>query len=100
MPAMVSNPLYEALQHAIRTIGPMVEQIDTDVDRPCRAFRTGKVWTGPTAKQFDAQLSHFSTRARDSGRAIMDELRQTLSRTPGRVTEEEADAIKRKYRLS
>ncbi|MEU4579765.1 hypothetical protein [Nonomuraea sp. NPDC023979] len=99
MAAMVRNPLHEALQQAVRTIGPMLEQIDADVDRPTRMFRTGKVWTGPAAKQFDAQLAQFSSRARSSGQAIMDELRQVLSRTPTEVTEEEAASIKRKYRL-
>ncbi|MFI6743708.1 hypothetical protein ACIBI9_63500 [Nonomuraea sp. NPDC050451] len=100
MPAMVSNPLHEALQHAIRTVGPMIEQINADVERPCRMFRSGKVWTGSTAKQFDAQLNLFSTRARTSGQAIMDELRQLLGRTPSEVTEEEADSIRRKYGIA
>lgn len=100
MPAMVSNPLHEALQHAIRVIGPMIEQIDADVDRPCRMFRTGKVWSGPSAKQFETQLSHFSSRARTSGQAILDDLQQTLSRTPSEVTEEEANSIKRRYGLT
>lgn len=100
MAAMVRNPLHEALQQAISTIGPMIEQINADVDRPCRMFHSGKVWTGPTAKQFDAQLAQFSSRARASGHAIVDELRQVLSRTPSEVTEEEAAAIRRKYRLA
>ncbi|MBE1590520.1 hypothetical protein ACFPOI_05755 [Nonomuraea angiospora] len=100
MTAMVRNPLHEALQQAIRTIGPIIEQIDADIDRPCRMFRTGKVWTGPTAKQFDAQLMQFSSRARTSGQAIMDELRQALSRTPSEVTEEEAASIRRKYGIA
>ncbi|TMR22648.1 hypothetical protein ETD86_10985 [Nonomuraea turkmeniaca] len=78
----------------------MIEQLNVDVDRPCRAFHTGKVWTGPSAKLFDTQLTHFSTRARTSGQAIMEELRQVLSRTPSEVTEEEATSIKHKYRLS
>ncbi|MEU6715357.1 hypothetical protein ABZ897_28165 [Nonomuraea sp. NPDC046802] len=100
MAAMVRNPLYEALQNAVRTVGPMLEQIDGDVDRPCRMFRSGKVWTGPTAKQFDAQLNQLSARARTSAQAIMDELRQALSRTPTEVTEEEAASIRRKYGLA
>lgn len=100
MAAMVRNPLHEALQQAIRTIGPMIEQVGADVDRPCRMFHTGKVWTGPTAKQFDAQLTQYSTRARTSGQAIMDELRETLSRTPSEVSEEEAAAIRRKYGIA
>ncbi|WP_431931520.1 hypothetical protein [Nonomuraea jabiensis] len=99
MPAMVSNPLYEALQHAIRAIGSMIEQINTDVDRPSKMFHTGKVWTGPSAKQFDAQLTLLGTRTRTSGQAIMDELRQILGRTPSEVTEEEAASIKRRYGL-
>ncbi|SEN11210.1 hypothetical protein [Nonomuraea pusilla] len=100
MAAMVRNPLYEALQQAVRTIGPLIEQIDADVDRPCRMFRTGKVWTGRSAKQFDAQLAQYGTRVRTSGQAIMDELRQALSRTPSEVTEEEAASIRRKYRIA
>jgi uncharacterized protein YukE len=100
MAAMVRNPLHEALQQAMRTIGPMIEQINAEVDRPCRMFHSGKVWTGPAARQFDAQLAQFSLRARTSGQAIMDELRQVLSRTPSEVTEEEAASIRRKYRLA
>ncbi|MER7505940.1 hypothetical protein AB0L05_34690 [Nonomuraea pusilla] len=99
MAAMVRNPLHEALQQAIRTISLIIEQIDADVDRPCRMFHSGKVWTGPAAKQFDAQLTQFSTRARSAGQAIMDDLRQALSRTPSEVTAEEADSIRRKYGL-
>ncbi|MEV0348633.1 hypothetical protein AB0H88_22890 [Nonomuraea sp. NPDC050680] len=97
MAAMVRNPLYEALQQAARTIGPMLDQIEADIERPLRTFRTGKVWTGPTAQQFDAQLTQHSTRARTSAQAIKDELRQALSRTPSEVTEEEATSIRRKY---
>ncbi|MDA0633081.1 hypothetical protein OUY22_06580 [Nonomuraea sp. MCN248] len=100
MAAMVRNPLYEALQQAVSTIGPMIEQINADVDRPCRLFHSGKVWTGPSARQFDAQLTQFSSRARTSGQAIVDELRQVLSRTPSEVTEEEAASIRRRYRLA
>ncbi|MEO3791307.1 hypothetical protein ABGB14_13975 [Nonomuraea sp. B10E15] len=100
MAAMVRNPLYEALQQAVRTVGSMIEQIDADVDRPCRMFRSGKVWTGPAAKQFDAQLAQFSSQARASGQAIMDELCQALSRTPTEVPEEEAALIRRKYGLA
>ncbi|GAA0943859.1 hypothetical protein GCM10009560_57580 [Nonomuraea longicatena] len=100
MAEMVRNPLHEALQQAIRTIGPMIEQIDADLDRPSRMFRTGRVWTGPAATRFDAQLTHYSTRARTSARAIMDELRETLMRTPSEVTEEQAISIRRKYGLS
>ncbi|MEV5329776.1 hypothetical protein AB0K67_37100 [Nonomuraea sp. NPDC052634] len=100
MPTMVSNPLHEAIQHAIRTISPLIENINADVDRPCRTFHTGKVWTGPSAKQFDAQLTHFSTRARTAGQAILDDLRTLLARTPTQVTEEEAATIKRTYRLT
>ncbi|MEV4078743.1 hypothetical protein AB0J43_00430 [Nonomuraea fuscirosea] len=77
----------------------MIEQINSDVDKPCRAFQSGKVWTGPSAKLFADQLTLFSTRARTSGQAIMDELQQVLRRTPSKVSEEEADSIKRKYGL-
>ncbi|GAA3609124.1 hypothetical protein GCM10022419_112610 [Nonomuraea rosea] len=97
MAAMVHNPLHEALQQAVRTIGPMIGQIDADLDRPCKMFHSGKVWTGPTGKQFDAQLTQLSTRARASGQAIMEELRLALGRTPAEVTEEEAASIRRKY---
>ncbi|MFI9593618.1 hypothetical protein [Nonomuraea sp. NPDC052265] len=97
---MVSNPLHEALQQAIRTIGPLIEQIEADIDRPCRMFHSGKVWTGSSAKQFDAQLTQFSIRARTAGQAIVDELRQALAGTPSEVTEDEAIGVRQKYGLS
>lgn len=97
MTAMVRNPLHEALQRTLRTVGPMIEHINADVEKPCRAFQSGKVWTGASAKLFGDQLTHFSARARSAGQAIMDELQQMLARTPSEVPEEEAASIKRKY---
>ncbi|MEV4173871.1 hypothetical protein [Nonomuraea sp. NPDC049709] len=99
MAAMVSNPLYEALQNALRVVGPMVQEIDSDIETPFRQFQSGTVWTGPTAKLFGAQLAQFRSRVRTSGERIVDELQTALGRTPVQVPEEEAAAIKRRYGL-
>jgi hypothetical protein len=99
MAAMVSNPLYEALQSALRMVGPMVEEIDRGIEAPFQQFQSGTVWTGPAAKLFGDQLALFRSRARASGERVMDELRTALGRTPAQVTEEEAATIKRQYGL-
>ncbi|MEV6860581.1 hypothetical protein AB0M44_06210 [Streptosporangium subroseum] len=99
MAEMVPNPLYEALGDALRTVEPLVQEIEKGIEAPYQHFHSGKVWTGPTAKRFDAELAHQRTRVRGSGDKILSDLRQTLTRTPRQVTEEEAKMIKRRYGL-
>ncbi|MDP9848058.1 hypothetical protein [Streptosporangium lutulentum] len=99
MAEMVPNPLYEALGEALRTVEPLVQEIEKGIEGPYRDFHSGKVWTGPAAKRFDAELSQQRTRVRGSGDKILSDLRQTLNRTPRQVTEEEAKMIKRRYGL-
>ncbi|WP_336211047.1 hypothetical protein [Nonomuraea sp. LPB2021202275-12-8] len=99
MATMVANPLHEALRNAMRVVGPMVEEIDRDIETPFRQFQSGTVWTGPTAKLFGDQLAQFRSRVRASGEGILGELRAVLGRTPAEVTEEEAVTIKRRYGL-
>ncbi|MFI7618292.1 hypothetical protein ACIBP6_44450 [Nonomuraea terrae] len=99
MAAMVANPLREALQNALRVVGPMVEEISSDIEKPYRQFQSGTVWTGPTAKLFGEQFAQFRSRVRASGEGIVGELQAMLGRTPAQVTEEEAVDIRRKYGL-
>lgn len=96
---MVANPLYEALRNTLHLVGPLVEEIERDIETPCRQFQAGTVWTGPTAKLFGDQLAQLRSRVRTSGERIVGDLRTTLSRTPPQVTEEEAEAIRRRYGL-
>ncbi|PZG19831.1 hypothetical protein [Nonomuraea aridisoli] len=99
MAAMVVNPLHEALQNALRLVGPMIEEISSDIERPYQQFQSGTVWTGPTAKLFADQFAQFRSRVRASGEGMVGELRTALGRTPAQVTEEEAMAIRREYGL-
>ncbi|MFG2078001.1 hypothetical protein [Nonomuraea maritima] len=97
MAAMVANPLHEALQSALRAVGPLVEEITSGIDTPYRQFRSGTVWTGPTAKLFAEQLAQLRSRVRASGEGIVADLQAQLGRTPAQVTEEEAAEIRRRY---
>ncbi|MGW3351277.1 hypothetical protein ACWDA3_48950 [Nonomuraea rubra] len=99
MATMVSNPLREALQNALRMVGPMVEEIDSGIETPFRQFQSGTVWTGPTAKLFGTQLAQFRSRVKASGQGIINELQAALGRAPAEVTEEEAVTIKKRYGL-
>ncbi|MEU0519790.1 hypothetical protein [Streptosporangium sp. NPDC006007] len=99
MAALVPNPLYEALGDALRTVEPLVQEIEKGIEAPCRDFHAGRVWTGPAARRFDAQLAHQRARVRNSADKILADLRRTLARTPRQVTEEEARTIKRRYGL-
>ncbi|GAA4194234.1 hypothetical protein GCM10022252_38410 [Streptosporangium oxazolinicum] len=100
MAEMVPNPLYQALGEALRTVEPLLDEVEKNIETPFQAFHSGKVWNGPAAKRFDEQLTHHRTRLRASGDKITSDLRQALARTPQKVTEEEAKVIRARYGLS
>ncbi|GLW11940.1 hypothetical protein Misp01_70680 [Microtetraspora sp. NBRC 13810] len=99
MAELVPNPLYTALENALRRVEPLIQEIDQGIEGPYQEFHAGKVWTGPTAKRFDAQLGQYRTRVQTSGRNVLADLRQTLARTPREVTEEEAATLRKRYGL-
>ncbi|MFF5204561.1 hypothetical protein [Streptosporangium sp. NPDC000396] len=99
MAEMVPNPLYEALGEALRTVEPLIQEIERGIEVPFGDFHSGKVWTGPTAKRFDAQLVAYGTRVRSSADKILADLRQAMARTPREVKDEEARMIRSRYGL-
>ncbi|MEU8201510.1 hypothetical protein [Streptosporangium sp. NPDC049046] len=99
MAKLVPNPLHAALGEALRTVEPLVQEIESGIDPPYRDFHEGRVWTGPAAKKFDAQLVQHRTRVRGAGEKIISDLRRTLAVTPLQVSEEEAKMIKQRYGL-
>ncbi|GAA3096886.1 hypothetical protein [Streptosporangium carneum] len=99
MADLVPNPLYAAMEDALRTVEPLVQEIERGVETPFQAFHSGTVWSGPAAKRFDEQFVHHRTRLRGSADKILSDLRQTLARTPRQVTEEEAKVIRKRYGL-
>jgi hypothetical protein len=99
MPQLVPNPLYAALQNTLRLVEHLAQAVDRDLGWPCEEFHSGKVWTGPTARLFDQQLTHLGSWVRSSNHRIVTDLRQALERTPREVTEEEAKNIRIRYRL-
>jgi hypothetical protein len=96
---MVANPLYEALTNALRTVEPLINEIEISIETPYQQFHSGKVWSGPAARRFDGQFAHHRTRVRSSADKVLADLRQTLARTPPKVTAEEATAIAARYGL-
>lgn len=99
MPVMVPNPMRTVLMEALREVEPLVREIDERLERAYQEFHTGKVWNGPVARRFDAQLAHQRARARMCGDRILTELREALARTPSEVVEEVAQRLRAKYDL-
>ncbi|GAA4207389.1 hypothetical protein GCM10023074_49330 [Microbispora amethystogenes] len=96
---LVTNPLYAALTDALRTIEPLVQEIEQRVDGPYLHFHNGAVWTGAAARRFDEEFSQHRSRVRTSTDRILYELRQALAGTPPEVTEEQARTIRTRYGL-
>lgn len=96
---MVPNPLYEALGEALRVVEPLVQEIEKGVEVPFQALQSGEVWSGPAAKRFDGQFTQYRTRLHGSADRIVSDLRQALAGTPRQVSQEEAEAIRKKYGL-
>lgn len=96
---MVPNPLYEALGDALRTVEPLITEVEKGIEAPFQELRSGTVWSGPAAKRFDTQLDQYRSRVRSSGDRILADLRRALAGTPRQVTEEEARAIRSRYGL-
>lgn len=99
MARLVPNPLYTALQDTIRLVEPLVQAVNRDFGGLCEKFRSGKVWTGPSARVFDQQLAQLEGRVRSSNHRIVTDLQQALIRIPREVTEDEAKDIRVRYRL-
>ena len=100
MADLVPNPLHEALANALRTVEPLIRDIEATIEPPYQQFHSGRVWSGPVAQRFDAQLAHHRTRVRNAGERILADLRQALTRTPAEVPADEARVIATKYGLT
>lgn len=99
MPDMVPNPLREALRDALRTIEPLIHEMRDALDAPAKNFHTGRIWTGPVARIFDAELERHNGRVRHAGETILNDLRWQITRTAAEVTEQQAVEISRRYGL-
>ncbi|WP_204287512.1 hypothetical protein [Microbispora amethystogenes] len=78
----------------------MLTEVTNDFERQCRAFHSGRVWTGPAAQRFDEQLTLHRTRVRGCADAVLSDLRRALANTPSEVTTEQARDIRARYGLS
>jgi len=99
MPEMVPNPLLPALQQALRTIEPLIHDMQQALANRSKDFHSGRIWTGPVAKEFDGELERHSDRVRHAGDAILNDLRLQITRTADMVTEKEALRLVRQYDL-
>ncbi|MFI0419119.1 hypothetical protein [Spongiactinospora sp. 9N601] len=100
MTEMVPNPLRAALVETLKTVEPLIKEIDTAIDGPFQEFHSGKVWSGPMAKRFDAEFGQYRGRSRRAGEEVVADIRAFLARTPEQVTVEEAKAISSRYGLA
>ncbi|MBP2703603.1 hypothetical protein JOL79_07290 [Microbispora sp. RL4-1S] len=99
MAQLVPNPLYVAVQQALRTVEPLVDEIERGIEGPYRDLHTGTVWSGAAAERFDAEFAHHRSRVRQVSDRVLADLRTALARTPPEVTEAEATAIRARYGL-
>ncbi|MER6514484.1 hypothetical protein ABT158_47250 [Nonomuraea sp. NPDC001636] len=99
MPEMVPNPLREALQNALKTIEPLIHDMQVALNTPAKNFHTGRIWTGPVAKIFDGELDRHNGRVQHAGETILNDLRWQITRTAVEVTEQQALEISRRYDL-
>ncbi|MEV0614837.1 hypothetical protein AB0I81_16025 [Nonomuraea sp. NPDC050404] len=99
MPEMVPNPLREALQEALRRIEPLLHEMRDALDAPAKNFHTGRIWTGPVAKNFDGELDRHNGRVRHVSETILNDLRWQITRTAVEVSERQAVELSRRYGL-
>jgi hypothetical protein len=99
MPDMVPNPLYEALREAEQKIAPLIQNATQAIEQSYKEFHSGRIWIGPTAKLFDAQLEQHRSRVVRAGNNILEELRQKMAGLPRQVEEKKAMALIKQYDL-
>lgn len=99
MPDMVPNPLYEALREAEQKIIPLIQNATQAIEQSYKEFHSGKIWAGPTAKLFDAQLELHRSRVVRAGNNVLEDLREKMARLPRQVDEKQALALTRQYDL-
>ncbi|GAA3572783.1 hypothetical protein GCM10022419_062130 [Nonomuraea rosea] len=99
MPEMVPNPLLPALQEALRTIEPLIHDMQQALANRAKDFHSGRIWTGPVARDFDGELDRHSGHVRYAGETILNDLRLQITRTADMVTEQEAMRLIRRYDL-
>ncbi|MEU8379436.1 hypothetical protein [Streptosporangium sp. NPDC048865] len=63
--------------------------------RASSAMRSGKVWTGPTAATWTAELEDRHQRLGRLAQRVVDAVEEELRRHPPLVTESQADAARR-----
>lgn len=99
MSEMVPNPLLPALQETLRSIEPLIHDMQQALSNRATDFRSGRIWTGPVAKAFDGELERHSGRVMHAGETILNDLRLQITRTADMVTEKEALRLMRRYDL-
>ncbi|MFG1966076.1 hypothetical protein ACIBO2_24335 [Nonomuraea sp. NPDC050022] len=99
MADMVPNPLLPALKDALRTIEPLIHDMQQALTNRAKDFHSGRIWTGPVAKDFDGELDRQTGRVIHAGETILNDLRLQITRTAEMVTEQDALRLIRRYDL-
>ncbi|TDD35117.1 hypothetical protein E1286_40010 [Nonomuraea terrae] len=93
---MVSNPQYARLKELLDRTGEAVRQIRQAYLPAVHAMHDGKVWTGPTARDWTADLDRRQRRLLQLAQRAITAVEQELQRHPREVTAAEADQIRRR----
>ncbi|WP_433239979.1 hypothetical protein ACQPYK_33655 [Streptosporangium sp. CA-135522] len=92
---MVSNPRHAELQRLLAEAESRAQEVRQAYQRAVGAMRSGKVWTGPTADKWTAELEDRHQRLGRLAQRVVDAIEEELRRLPPLVTETEANAMRR-----
>ncbi|MER7129164.1 hypothetical protein [Streptosporangium saharense] len=92
---LVPNPRHEQLRQLLREAEHGSQEVRQAYQRAVGAMQSGKVWTGPTATTWSAELEARHRRLGQLARRVVEAIEEELRRQPPLVTESEADAMRR-----
>ncbi|MFF4414069.1 hypothetical protein ACFYY8_16165 [Streptosporangium sp. NPDC001559] len=97
---MVPNPRHERLKQLLREAEYGSQEVRQAYQRAVGAMQSGKVWTGPTATKWSAELETRHQRLGQLARRVVEAIEEELRRQPPLVTESEATGESRRWDFS
>jgi hypothetical protein len=92
---MVPNPRHAELKRLLAEAEDRAYGVRQAYQRASSAMRSGKVWTGPTAATWTAELEERHRRLGQLAQRVVDAIEEELHRHPALVTESQANATRR-----
>ncbi|MER5621750.1 hypothetical protein ABT061_11975 [Streptosporangium sp. NPDC002544] len=92
---MVPSPRHERLRQLLVEAEYRAHEVRQAYQHASSAMRSRRVWTGPTATTWTAELEDRRQRLGRLAQNVVDAIEEELRRSPPLVTEAEADAMRR-----